>query len=73
MFDQAQVQHRGMWLAPGAAGPVAQVGFPIRLSRSERRVRRQPPGWGADTRNVLGDAGYDDAALDALAAEGAVR
>ena len=73
VFDQAQVQHRGMWLAPGAAGPVAQVGFPIRLSRSERRVRRQPPGWGADTRNVLGDAGYDDAALDALAAEGAVR
>jgi crotonobetainyl-CoA:carnitine CoA-transferase CaiB-like acyl-CoA transferase len=73
VFEHPQVEHRGMLLAAGAAGPVAQVGSPIRLNRSQARVRRQPPGWGADTRDVLGEAGYDGATLDALVAEGAAR
>lgn len=73
VFEHPQVRHRGMRLEAGTAGPLPQCGFPIRMSRTPARVRRGPPGWGADTREVLGDAGYDAGALDALIAEGAAR
>ena len=73
VFEHPQVAHRGMRLAPGVAGPVAQCGFPIRLSASPAGIRRGAPGWGADTRELLAQAGYDGAALDELAATGAIR
>ncbi|HEX6537751.1 MAG TPA: CaiB/BaiF CoA-transferase family protein [Candidatus Dormibacteraeota bacterium] len=73
VFAHPQVIHRGMEIPAGAAGPVAQVACPIRLSDSPATLRRGAPAWGGDTRDVLREAGYDTAAINALATEGAIR
>lgn len=49
------------------------VGIPIKLSRSPGSVRQAPPDKGADTHGVLAEAGYDEATIDALIAEGVLR
>lgn len=72
-FANEQVQHRGMQLAAGEAGPTPQCGAPIRMSESPFAVRRHAPGYGEHTRELLRDAGYDGAAVDALIAQGAAR
>ncbi|MBV8196313.1 MAG: CoA transferase [Candidatus Dormibacteraeota bacterium] len=72
-FEHPQVQHRRMRLDADDAGPIAQTGFPVRLSASSSSVRRGAPGWGADTRDVLADAGYSAHDIDALASAGAIR
>jgi crotonobetainyl-CoA:carnitine CoA-transferase CaiB-like acyl-CoA transferase len=41
------------------------------LSRTPATVRRGPPAPGTHTREVLAEAGYDPAAIDALLASGA--
>ena len=73
VFDVPQVTHRGTLLPPGVAGPVAQAACPIRLSESPATVRRGAPAWGADTRDVLQEAGYGDAEIVGLVAAGAIR
>ena len=73
VFAHPQVVHRELEIPAGAAGPVAQVASPIRLSGSPARVRRGAPAWGGDTRDLLHDAGYDAAAIEALAAAGVIR
>ena len=72
-FDDPQVQYRGMELQPGAAGPLSQCASPLRLSDSVFEVRRPAPGYAQHTRELLAEVGYEAAAFDALAAEGAVR
>jgi alpha-methylacyl-CoA racemase len=72
-FDDPQVQYRGMELQPGAAGPLSQCASPLRLSDSVFEVRRPAPGYAQHTRELLAEVGYEAAAVDALAAEGAVR
>jgi crotonobetainyl-CoA:carnitine CoA-transferase CaiB-like acyl-CoA transferase len=42
-------------------------------AHSPARVTRPAPVFGQHTREVLREAGYDDAQIDALAAEGVVR
>lgn len=73
VFEHPQVRSRGMLLEPGRAGPTAQVACPIRMGEGPAPVRRTAPGWGADTRDVLQDAGYDATSLEALARSGAIR
>lgn len=73
VFDVPQVAHRGSLLPSGVAGPVAQAACPIRLSESPATVRRGAPAWGADTRDVLQEAGYGDAEIVGLVAAGAIR
>ena len=68
-----QVQARGLVSPPGDGSPIATVASPIRLSDSPARVRRAAPGWGADTRELLLQAGYEGERLDELVAEGAIR
>ena len=72
-IEHPQVVSRGMVIPAGVAGPLPQFAAPVRLGGSPATVRRGAPGWGADTREVLGEAGYDDAAIDALAHAGSVR
>jgi crotonobetainyl-CoA:carnitine CoA-transferase CaiB-like acyl-CoA transferase len=72
-FDDPQVQYRGMELQPGAAGPLSQCASPLRLTDSVFEVRRPAPGYAQHTRELLAEVGYEEAAVDALAAEGAVR
>ena len=72
-FAHPQVQHRSMQLDAGVGGPLPQCGTPLRLSDSPFSVRHQAPGFGEHTRELLRDAGYDDASVDQLLAQGAVR
>ena len=60
------------WDAPHPdAGPVRQVGSPMRLSRTPPTRADAGPQLGRHTREVLGEAGLDDARVDALLASGA--
>jgi alpha-methylacyl-CoA racemase len=49
---------------PGAAGPVRQLGVPVKLSRTPGGVRAPGPGLGEHTREVLESLGYDAGALE---------
>lgn len=46
------------------------TGIPIKFSRTPGAVTRVPPQFAADTREVLREAGYDDATIEHLAALG---
>jgi len=48
------------------------VASPIRLDRTKPSLRRTPPKFGQDTREVLGEFGYSNDEIDALVAKGAV-
>ena len=73
-FDEVlanpQVRHRGMEIAAGRGGPLPQIGFPFKLSRTPPQVRTAAPGFGENTRELLREVGYDDTAYDALVAAG---
>ena len=70
------VRERGMVVSleqPGVDGDVRVVGPPVRLSRTPADPLRLPaPALGADTREVLAEAGYGEDAIDALITSGAV-
>ncbi|ATL25334.1 CaiB/BaiF CoA transferase family protein [Streptomyces formicae] len=65
-----QVRHRGLVIEHDDYRGLAS---PVSLSRTPARERPVVRGAGADTREVLGAAGYDDAAVDAAVARGVVR
>jgi crotonobetainyl-CoA:carnitine CoA-transferase CaiB-like acyl-CoA transferase len=69
VFSDRHLAERGyFWDAEHPdLGPVRQLGSPMRLSGTP--VRRGPAGpvLGADTRTVLGEVGYTDSEIDALA------
>lgn len=46
-----------------------RVGFPVHSSEPAEGARTGPPGHGADTRDLLAEAGYDEDELDRLAEE----
>jgi formyl-CoA transferase len=46
------------------------TGTPVKLSRTPGRVRSLPPAFGEATRDVLAEAGYSHAEIDALLAAG---
>jgi alpha-methylacyl-CoA racemase len=73
VFENEQVRHRGLRIPEGEGGPLAQTGFPFKLSRTPPRVRHPAPGYGENTREVLREAGFDDAAIDAMVSAGAAR
>jgi formyl-CoA transferase len=74
VFTDAHLAARNFfWDAPHAvAGPVRQLGSPLRLSRSTPRRGAAAPPLGADTRDVLREVGYSAAEIDALVAAGAI-
>jgi crotonobetainyl-CoA:carnitine CoA-transferase CaiB-like acyl-CoA transferase len=53
-------------------GRIRLVGIPSRWSRSRPSIRRHPPGLGENSLEVLREAGYSEAAIAKLAAEGAL-
>ena len=72
-FDDPQLRHRGMVVEmETASGPMRFFGPPIRLSETPASVRTPPPGLGTDTDAVLRSAGFDDAAIAKLRADGVV-
>ncbi len=54
-------------------GRVKTPGFPIRFARTPSTVERGAPQIGEHSREILAEAGYDDAAIDRLLAAGSVR
>ena len=69
VFDDPQVQHLGM-AAPARhpeLGDIELVAQPVRMSDSDFAVRRPTPALGEHTREILVEAGYDEAAIEALA------
>ncbi|MEV5979362.1 CoA transferase [Streptomyces sp. NPDC052114] len=65
-----QVRHRGLVVeADGYRG----LASPVALSRTPARVRPEVRGAGADTREVLADAGYDEEAVGRAVTDGVVR
>ncbi|HUQ53363.1 MAG TPA: CoA transferase [Gammaproteobacteria bacterium] len=71
--DEHLAARNFFWDAPHpVAGPVRQLGSPLRLSRSTPRRGAAAPTLGADTRTVLREVGYSDAEIDALVTAGSV-
>ena len=54
------------------AGPVKLLRFPVEFSTGRAAVRRVPPGCGEHTGEILGELGYDDAAVARLRKDGVV-
>ncbi len=70
-----QLLHRAMIETVGhlTAGPVQQLGLPVKLSDTPGAISRPPPTLGQHTTNVLaGDLNLDDAQIARLRAIGAV-
>lgn len=58
---------------PGASGPVRALGVPVKLSRTPGRHDRLPaPAPGEHTRELLAEAGYEEARIEELIAAGAL-
>ena len=58
---------------PGVARPFRTVAAPFRMVDAEVHVRGPAPRLGAHSREVLGAAGWSDAAIAALISGGIVR
>jgi crotonobetainyl-CoA:carnitine CoA-transferase CaiB-like acyl-CoA transferase len=55
-----------------SAGPGRRVASPLKLGRTPVAAPTAPPLLGQDSRAVLAGMGYDEAAIDALAAAGII-
>jgi crotonobetainyl-CoA:carnitine CoA-transferase CaiB-like acyl-CoA transferase len=69
VMNHPHTAHRGMIRTLGDYRGVFNA---ISLSRTPPDLRRAPPRFGADNRDVLTEAGYSAAEIDALVAEGTV-
>ena len=52
-------------------GTIETVNSPIFIADSEKQNPRTPPDYGAHTRTILEEAGFDEAAIDRLIKSGA--
>ena len=70
-----QIAHNGTFVEYDhpTEGRVKAPGFPIRFSRTPSTVERGAPLTGEHSREILAEAGFDDAAIERLLASGAVR
>lgn len=75
LLADPQVAHNGTFVEYDHAteGPVKAPGFPIRFSRTPSVVERGAPLTGEHSREILAEAGFDDAAIERLLASGAIR
>jgi len=74
VFADAQVQHLGLVteLEQPGCGRIRMLGFPVRGSEIDARVRRPAPALGEHTAEILGELGIDRREIDALAASGVI-
>ena len=55
-----------------AVGPVLMPQAPVKFSRDRYRAAEQTPAFGEHLRDVMGELGYDDAAIEELIESGAI-
>jgi crotonobetainyl-CoA:carnitine CoA-transferase CaiB-like acyl-CoA transferase len=74
LVEDPQVKHNGTFVEyeHPTEGHVKTPGFAIRFSKTPSTVARGAPLTGEHSRDVLREAGYDDAAIERLIADGAV-
>jgi len=74
LVEDPQVKHNGTFVEYDhpTEGHVKTPGFAIRFSKTPSTVARGAPLAGEHSRDVLREAGYDEAAIDGLVAAGAV-
>lgn len=74
LVEDEQIRHNGTFVEYDhpTEGHVKTPGFPIRFSKTPSSVDRGAPVVGQHSRDVLIEAGYDDAQIEALLAKGAV-
>ncbi len=74
LVEDEQIKHNGTFVEyeHPTEGHVKTPGFPIKFSKTPSVVERGAPVVGQHSRDVLREAGYDDAAIEALVAKGAV-
>ena len=75
LVDDPQIAHNGTFVEyeHTTEGRVKTPGFPIRFSKTPSSVERGAPLVGEHSREVLREAGMDDAAIEALIESGVVR
>jgi crotonobetainyl-CoA:carnitine CoA-transferase CaiB-like acyl-CoA transferase len=74
LVEDAQIRHNGTFVEYDhpTEGHVKTPGFPIRFSKTPSKVERGAPLSGQHTREVLQEAGYDTARIDALLKAGSI-
>jgi crotonobetainyl-CoA:carnitine CoA-transferase CaiB-like acyl-CoA transferase len=72
-FESAHGQHRQMKieLDHPVEGKIPNIGFAVKLRGTPQQIRRHPPLLGEHSSEVLKEAGFDEADLDALREDGA--
>ncbi|MCW4462786.1 CoA transferase [Sphingomonas sp. BT-65] len=75
LVEDAQIRHNGTFVEYDhpTEGRVKAPGFPIRFSKTPSVVERGAPLVGEHSRELLREAGLDDAAIEALIESGVVR
>ena len=75
LVDDPQIKHNGTFVEyeHPTEGRVKTPGFPIRFSKSPSTVERGAPLTGEHTREILREAGKDDAEIERLVASGVVK
>jgi crotonobetainyl-CoA:carnitine CoA-transferase CaiB-like acyl-CoA transferase len=73
-LEDPQIRHRGMWFTTvhPADGDIPQQAYPVKHTQDQPGLRFPPPLLGEHTREILGDLGYDESAIDALRTTGAI-
>ena len=74
LVEDPQIKHNGTFVEYDhpTEGRVKTPGFPYTFSKSPARVDRGAPLTGEHTRDVLREAGYDEARIEDLARAGAI-
>ncbi|WP_137156794.1 CoA transferase [Rhizobium sp. FKL33] len=74
LVDDAQIKHNGSFVEYDhpTEGRVKTPGFPIRFSKTPSTVERGAPLAGEHSREILREAGYDEARIDQLLAQGVI-
>lgn len=74
LVEDEQIKHNGTFVDYDhpTEGRVKTPGFPIKFSKTPSTVERGAPVTGQHTHELLKEAGYDDAVIAALVANGAV-
>ncbi|MBM3508744.1 MAG: CoA transferase [Alphaproteobacteria bacterium] len=67
VLEHPHTRHRAMVIEEGG---YRGTGFPAKLGRTPASLRRLPPAFSGSGREILAEAGYSRAEIEALAAEG---